>query len=110
MDDQLLQEVEWPMIPALACVATVDEAHHQLLLKVVNTTWHEERTALHFEGLTVSGEGEVIQIKGDPDARNSFAAPFVVEPRHGSFTFPMGGDPYYVFPPNSVTLLKLPLE
>ena len=110
VDDQLLQEVEWPMIPALACVATVDEAHHQLLLKVVNTTWHEERTALHFEGLTVSGEGEVIQIKGDPDARNSFAAPFVVEPRHGSFTFPMGGDPYYVFPPNSVTLLKLPLE
>ena len=109
VDGRLLQEVEWPTIPALACVATVDEANQQLLLKVVNTTQHEERTALHFDGFTVSGTGEAIQIKGEPDARNSFAAPQAVVPQHLSVSFPLGS-PYYVFPPNSVTLLKLPLE
>ncbi len=110
VDNQLLQEVEWPTIPALACVATVDETNQQLLLKVVNTTQHEERTALHFEGLTVSGTGEAIQIKGEPEARNSFAAPQTVIPQYFSVSLPMGASPYYVFPPNSVTLLKLPLE
>ena len=109
VDGRLLQEVEWPTIPALACVATVDEANQQLLLKVVNTTQHEERTALHFDGFTVSGTGEAIQIKGEPDARNSFAAPQAVVPQHLSVSFPLGS-PYYVFPPNSVTLLRLPLE
>ena len=110
VDGRLLQEVEWPSIPALACVATVDEANQQLLLKVVNTTQHEERTALRFDGLTVSGRGEAIQIKGEPEARNSFAAPQTVMPQHLPVSFPMGSSPYYVFPPNSITLLKLPLE
>ena len=110
VDDQLVQEVEWPAIPALACVATVDEANQQLLLKVVNTTQHEERTALHFDGLTVSGTGEAIQLQGELGARNSFTAPQTVMPQHLSISFPMGVSPYYVFPPNSVTLLKLPLE
>ena len=110
MDGRLLQEVEWPTIPALACVATVDEANQQLLLKVVNTTQHEERTALHFDGLTVSGTGEAIQLQGELGARNSFTAPQTVMPQHLSISFPMGVSPYYVFPPNSVTLLKLPLE
>lgn len=110
VDDQLVQEVEWPAIPALACVATVDEANQQLLLKVVNTTQHEERTALHFDGFTVSGTGEAIQLHGELGARNSFTAPQTVMPQHLSISFPMGVSPYYVFPPNSVTLLKLPLE
>lgn len=110
VDDQLVQEVEWPTIPALACVATVDEEQHQLWLKVVNTTQHEERTALHFEGLAVSGTGEAIQLQGELGAHNSFAAPQTVMPQHLAVSFPMGVSPYYVFPPNSVTLLKLPLE
>lgn len=109
VDDQLLREVEWPTIPALACVATVDVEQNLLLLKVVNTTQHEERTALHFDGLSVSDTGEAIQIMGEPDARNRFSSPHSVMPRRFSISFPMGTSPYYAFPPNSVTLLLLPL-
>ena len=110
VDGRLVQELEWPTIPSLACVATVDEERNLLLLKVVNTTAHEERTSLHFDGMGVANSGEAIQLMGDPDARNGFATPSVVTPQRISVSFPLGSSPYYIFPPHSVTLLKLPLE
>lgn len=106
VDDRLLCEARWPSIPALSSVATVDTARHELLLKVVNTTRHEERAQLLFEGLRVASEGEAILLTGDPDA----AVQSAIAPQRKPVHFPLGAQPFYVFPPSSVTLLRLPLE
>ena len=87
-------------------MATVDTARHELLLKVVNTTRHEERAQLLFEGLRVASEGEAILLTGDPDA----AVQSAIVPQRKPVHFPLGAQPFYVFPPSSVTLLRLPLE
>ena len=97
-------------IPSLVSVATLDKENRVIYLKVVNTTRHEEKTSLRIEGVNIRNQAELIQLRGEPEARNTFENPGAVTPVTEPIVFPMSGPFIYNFPPNSVTILKLYME
>lgn len=107
VDDVLIHEVEMRPLPSLVSIATLDKKKNMIYLKVVNTTQHEEKTALRFEGVSIRNDAELIQIIGDPEARNTFEHPELIIPQTKSISFPLSGPMIYNFPPNSITILKL---
>lgn len=106
VDDVLLHEVELRPIPSLVSVATLDKEKRKVYVKVVNTTAHEERTALFVEGAAVRNEVGVLQLTGDPEARNTFESPDAVVPVARTVVFPENDPFIYKFPPYSVTILE----
>ena len=110
VDGVLLHEVDMRPIPSLVSVATLDKENRVIYLKVVNTTRHEEKTSLRIEGVNIRNEAELIQLRGEPEARNTFENPGAVTPVTEPIVFPMSGPLIYNFPPNSVTILKLYME
>ncbi len=110
VDGVLLHEVDMRPIPSLVSVATLDKENRVIYLKVVNTTRHEEKTSLRIEGVNIRNEAELIQLRGEPEARNTFESPGAVTPVTEPIVFPMSGPLIYNFPPNSVTILKLYME
>ena len=110
VDGVLLYEVDMRPIPSLVSVATLDKENRVIYLKVVNTTRHEEKTSLRIEGVNIRNEAELIQLRGEPEARNTFENPGAVTPVTEPIVFPMSGPLIYNFPPNSVTILKLYME
>lgn len=110
VDGLLIHEVTLPPLPSLVSVATLEKETNTILLKVVNTTQHEEKTELNIKGIGVKNEAEVIQLAGDPMARNTFAQPERVAPVSKNIAFSLGGPMVYAFPPNSITILKLKID
>lgn len=110
VDGVLLHEVDMRPIPSLVSVATLDKENRVIYLKVVNTTRHEEKTSLRIEGVNIRNQAELIQLRGEPEARNTFENPGAVTPVTEPIVFPMSGPLIYNFPPNSVTILKLYME
>lgn len=107
IDGELKHEATMRPIPSLVSVATIDRESGIIYLKVVNTTMHEEKTSINIEGAGIASEAEVIELKGEPDARNTFDNPERIVPTFRMVEFPMGNPLIYNFPPNSVTILKL---
>ena len=110
VDDTLVHDVIIPSIPSLVSTATLDKENNTVILKVVNTTQHEERTELDLQGLSVKNTAEIIQLTGDPDARNTFGKPDAIVPETKEITFSMSGPKVYNFPPNSITIMKLKVD
>lgn len=110
VDNEQVHQVELPPLPSLVSVATLDKENNTILLKVVNTTQHEEKTALDVLGVNVRNDAEVIQLTGEPLGRNTFAEPEKVVPLQKSITFSLGGPMVYSFPPNSITIMKLQID
>lgn len=110
VDNEQVHQVELPPLPSLVSVATLDKENNTILLKVVNTTQHEEKTALDVLGVNVRNDAEVIQLTGEPLGRNTFAEPEKVVPLQKSTTFSLGGPMVYSFPPNSITIMKLQID
>lgn len=110
VDDVLIHEIQMRPLPSLVSVATLDKGKNVIYLKVVNTTQHEEKTSLRFEGVSIKNDAELVQITGVPDARNTFEYPGLVIPETKQISFPMSGGMIYNFPPNSITILKLAID
>lgn len=110
VDGALVHDVVMPSIPSLVSTATLDKVSNTLILKVVNTTLHEEKTELDLQGIHVKNTAEVIQLTGDPDARNTFGKPDAVVPETKEISFSLSGPRVYNFPPNSITILKLAVD
>lgn len=110
IDGSLIHEVTLSSLPALVSVATLDKENHRILLKVVNTTQHEERTELLIHGISVKNQGKVIELSAAPDERNTFEEPQRIMPIKKEISFSMGRSMIYTFSPNSVTLLKLDIN
>ncbi len=110
VDGMLLHEMYMLPIPSLVSGATLDKENQVIYLKTVNTTSHEEKTSLRIEGVNIRDEAELIQLRGDAKARNTFENPEAVIPVSEPIVFSMTGTPVYNFPPNSVTILKLHIE
>ncbi|MDR1880013.1 MAG: glycoside hydrolase, partial [Tannerellaceae bacterium] len=72
--------VTLPPLPSLVSLATIDKTNNLLLLKVVNTTFHKEKTKLIFKGLSVKNDINVIQLTGTPQSRNTFPPPNQITP------------------------------
>lgn len=110
VDGQLIHKVELPPLPSLVSMATLEKETNTILLKVVNTTQHEEKTELNIKGASVSNEAEILQMTGEPMARNTFADPHKVVPVSKSISFSLGGPMVYSFPPNSITIMRLKID
>lgn len=110
IDDVLLHEAFLPSLPSLVSVATWDKTNNVVLLKVVNTTLHEEKTELNINGAGVKNEAEVWQLAGHPEAFNSFEEPETIVPQRKTVSFSLGSPLIYTFPPHSITLLKLQID
>ena len=86
----------------------MDNSSETILLKVVNTTYHEEKTHLNINGgSVVKHEVEVVQLAGEAKDGNTFEEPLRVVPTTQVISFPIGQTMVYTFPPNSITILKL---
>lgn len=110
VNDSLIHEATLEPLPSLVSVATLDKENHTILLKVVNTTAHEEKTELQIKGHSVKGTAEVIQLSGNPESRNTFSQPDKIRPETKQVSFALGGPMVYDFPPNSITILKLVID
>lgn len=110
VNDTLIHEVAIPSLPSLVSVATLDKASNTILLKVVNTTQHEEKTELNINGVSVKNTVGITQLTGLPEARNTFLKPDVIIPVIKEFTFSLSGPKVYRFPPNSITIMRLEVD
>lgn len=110
IDDVLVHDANVQPLPSLVSVATFDKASNTILLKVVNTTMHEEKTALDVQGMSVASTADVIELSGQPDARNTFTHVSAVIPVEKQISFSLGGPMIYNFPPNSITIMKLKID
>lgn len=110
VDGQPVFDASMRKIPSLAMVATLDTLENEVILKVINTTWHEEITDLEMLGGTFRNDISVIEMAASPDVRNTLDNPTKVVPVVKSYSFPMGGPKIYHFPPHSVSILRLKLE
>ena len=107
VDGALLLEAVLKPLPSLVASAAADNASGEILLKVVNTTYHEEKTRLRINGGNVKKGAEVILLTGEASDRNTFDDPLRIAPTTGNVSFPFAGPMVYSFPPNSITILKL---
>lgn len=105
-----LPEATLPFISSLLSVATYDPDTKTIILKVVNTTMHEEWTSLDVKGRKVEDEAELLQLSARPESRNTFKRPDAVKPVRQTVHFPMQRPIRYGFPPNSVTILRLKVK
>lgn len=110
MDGVLVHDVVMPSIPSLVSTATLDKESNTLILKVVNTTRHEEKTELDLQGISVKNTAEIIQLAGDPAVRNTYSKPDAVVPETKEISFSISGPRVYNFPPNSITIMKLAVD
>ena len=81
-----------------------------IILKVINTTQHEEKTELNLQGLSVKNTAEIIQLTGDPEARNTYSKPDEIITETKEISFSLSGPKVYSFPPNSITIMKLKID
>ena len=107
MNDTLVHEATLRPLPSLVATTAFDKERGEIILKVVNTTHHEERTALNLQGLNVANSAEIIQLCASPETRNTYDAPDAIVPETKTFTFPIGVDKVYIFPPNSITVMRV---
>lgn len=99
-----------PAIPSLVTTASVDTLQQVLILKVVNNTYHEERTHIQFKGLHTDNDILVKQLKGEPEDRNTFERPDYILPEEKKYSFSIQRPNVYIFPPQSITILRVPLN
>jgi alpha-L-arabinofuranosidase len=107
VNDSLIHEVLLPPIPALVANATLDRQTQTILLKVVNTTLHDEVTEINLRGASVSNQATLIRMTGLPEDRNTYESPLHVAPMEDAITFSLGRAITCKFPPNSITILQL---
>ncbi len=110
VNDSLIHKVKMTTEPSLVSVATYDKEKKQIILKVVNTTMHEEKTRLNITGMSARNTADIIELAGLPEASNSFVRPKEVMPVMKRISFSIGSPMIYNFPPNSITIMKLKAE
>lgn len=107
VDNQLLLETTVFSIPSLISIATREISSGTIILKVVNTTYHEEWASLSIVEGSIENEAEVIQLAGKPDVRNTLDAPETIVPKQETVHFSFRRPIKYLFPPNSVTIIRM---
>jgi hypothetical protein len=105
--DTLIHSTVFPSLPSIIASATLDKKTSTILLKVVNTSRHDEITEIVVRGASLNSQVRIVEIRGDADMKNSFDLPHNVIPVESFVSLPIGGAIVYKFPPNSITLMKL---
>ena len=107
IDNQQLLDTTVRYIPSLVAVATRDIASETIILKVVNTTYHDEWASLGLIDGRIENEIEVIQLAGKPDAQNTLDVPDVIVPERKTIKYSFRRPIKYLFPPNSITIIRM---
>ncbi|MDR1919409.1 MAG: carbohydrate binding domain-containing protein [Tannerellaceae bacterium] len=108
IDRRLIHEAILPSMPSLVANATGDKQSQSILLKVVNTTFHNEISQINIRGASLDKQAQMLQLSGLPEGRNTFDQPRQVEPVEQTITLTtQGGAFQYAFPPHSITILRL---
>ncbi|MDR1939103.1 MAG: carbohydrate binding domain-containing protein [Tannerellaceae bacterium] len=111
IDDTLIHDAVLPPLPSLAANAVRDRQNQRILLKVVNTTYHNEITEINIRGASINSRAGMLQMKGLPEWRNTFDHPGQVEPVEQTVTLSTRQGRFrYSFPPHSVTILRLNIK
>lgn len=110
INDKLIQQASMRPIPSLVAVTTRDEKNKQLIIKVVNTTRHPEKTQLNVNGGSLGSNAEVTELSGEPESGNLFSDPNKVSPVKKKVGFAIGGPVIYEFPPSSLTILRIKFD
>jgi len=107
IDGELLHETALSPLPSLVSLAVLDNKDNAIILKVVNTTHHDEKTEIHIQGIGIQKQAEIIELSGLPDERNTFDEPTNIIPIQKTISFSSKRNPVYNFPANSITIMKL---
>ena len=110
IDGQLLLETTVFSIPSLISLATHEIESGTIILKVVNTTYHEEWASVDIHDGRIENEAEVIELAGRPDVRNTLDNPNIIVPELKQVKFSFRRPFKYLFPPNSVTIIRMKLK
>lgn len=110
VDGLLVQKGGMRTYPSLSSVATIDHTLGYLYLKVVNTTYHEEKTELNIQGISVDNKTEIIELAGDMESANTFEHPNRIQPQKKEVSFMIGIPKVYKFPPSSITIMKFKIN
>ncbi|MDR0845775.1 MAG: carbohydrate binding domain-containing protein [Tannerella sp.] len=110
VDDNLLIEASVLSMPSLVAVATHETETGIVILKVVNTTYHEEWTSLRLLGKNMDNEADIIQLTGQPEALNTFDHPEAIVPKQTHIKFTNKEPVKYVFPGNSITIIRMKVK
>lgn len=108
LDDKLIHDVPYPRTKSLYAVASRALNHRETILKVVNVSPQSQHTRIILTGAAMAGTGKAIVLSSDqPQDENSLDQPFRVVPVTRNLAC-SGTELSYNFPPNSVTVLRLP--
>ncbi len=110
LDGKLIHDVTYPRSSALYAVASRTPNRREAILKVVNVSREMQQTRIRFTGAALEGSAKAILLSSDqPEDENSLEQPQRVAPVTRTFTC-SGAELSYDFPPNSVTVLRLPMR
>lgn len=107
IDGQLAIQRDLPTQKSLFAVATRDNASREVILKAVNPTAQPLSTTLQFAGMPAPTAGRaIVMSSSSPLDENSLETPAKIVPKESAVSL-IGDAPVYVFPPYSVTVLRL---
>ncbi|MDR0756903.1 MAG: hypothetical protein LBF85_03555 [Tannerella sp.] len=109
-DGQLLIDVTIPFAPTLLAVATRELGSNLLILKVVNTTFHEEWCSIDMFGGDFHSQIEMTRLEGLHDVSNTLEQPDAIVPVESKLKASFKRPLKHVFPPNSITVFKLKIK
>jgi alpha-L-arabinofuranosidase len=110
IDDNLLIDAPVLSMPSLVAVATHETETGVIILKVVNTTFHEEWTSLRLIGKNIDSDADIIRLTGQPEALNTFDHPEAIVPEITHIKFTSKEPIKYVFPGNSITIIRMKIK
>ena len=108
LDGQLIHDIKNGDLQSMYAVAGLQQASHEIILKVVNAAGEAMNTAVELKGATQlapTGKAYVLA-SSDPEAENSFDEPTKVAPKEETVHL-AGTSFHHTFPAHSVTVLRL---
>jgi hypothetical protein len=96
--------------PSIVAGATWEKDKRQIVLKVANTTLHNEVTDIIIQGASARSRMQITQIKGEPEWENTADNPRQVFPLEQTAALSGKRIRRYVFPPGSVTVIRLDIR
>jgi alpha-L-arabinofuranosidase len=109
VDNTLLTEATVHSLPSLLAVATRETETNTLILKVVNTTFHDEWTSLHIDGGSTGGKAKIIRLTGPQNHMNTLDNPEAIVPVQKDISFSGRKPVKHAFPANSITIIRMKL-
>jgi alpha-L-arabinofuranosidase len=107
LDGQLINEATYPRIDTVLAIAGRDDRTGDVILKVVNTSAEPASMGVRIAGAVPTGRGSVtVLTSANPTDENSFETPSKIVPQTSTLTNAGPSFPH-VFPPNSLTIMRL---